>query len=140
MRSKETRCSSCVRHHTICSTGRLRSPAFLQFIRGMASEVKLWSSRVTIIIIFHADTDAPYDILGAHKRSRSVTVHYIDNTGGVTINRCSSTVTIHDANEVGDVELTQSRTIYRRFLSQTQTPHTGSLYGTEGFRRVGMEI
>jgi F420-0:gamma-glutamyl ligase-like protein len=95
-----------------------------------------------MIIILHADTDAPYDILGALINALDLdTVHYIDNTGGVTINRCSSgTVTIHDANEVGDVRANAVRTIYNRFLSQTQTPHTGSLYGTEGFRRVGMEI
>jgi hypothetical protein len=44
----------------------------------MASEVKLWSSRVTMIIILHADTDAPYDILGAPINALDLdTVHYI---------------------------------------------------------------
>jgi hypothetical protein len=79
---------------------------FSQFIRGMAS-------RGEVVVIqgnhdhhpSHADTDAPYDILGALINALDLdTVHYIDNTGGVTINGVFfGTVTIHDANEVGDV-------------------------------------
>jgi hypothetical protein len=55
----------CETSYTICKHAGRLVVQLSQFIRGMAPEVKLWSSRVTMIIILHADTDAPYDILGA---------------------------------------------------------------------------
>jgi hypothetical protein len=70
----------------------------------------------------------------AHSASNN-TVHYIDYGGNGSINRCSwnghnprrERSRRRRANAVDDLQ---------SFLSQTQTPHTGSLYGTEGFRRV----